>query len=159
MRKLWLDTAAGAAGGLLGAWTMNRFQAGLAKLQPKQTAGREEQAAVKAAEQVFRTVTGHGLTRRQKKTAGPLVHYGFGALIGTVYGMLAARAPAVKTAAGTLYGTAVWLVADEIGAPATRLSKPPGKIPFSKHLAALASRVVYGLTVEGVRWASRKALA
>jgi len=158
MRKLWLNTAAGAAGGLLGAWTMNRFQAGLKRVLPKEPGGGGEPATVQAAERVTETATGHGLTAAQKETAGPAVHYGFGALVGAVYGMLAAKAPVAKTGLGAVYGAAVWLLADEIGVPAAGLSKPPADVPLSKHAAALASHLVYGLTVEGARWTVGKVL-
>src|SRR4051812_20464130 len=84
--NVWFNTAAGALGGLLGAWTMNQFQTGLAKLQPSQQNSQKEgePATVKAAEKVSETTTGHELTAEQKKTAEPVVHYGFGTLVGAI---------------------------------------------------------------------------
>jgi putative membrane protein len=159
--KVWLNTAAGAIGGMLGAWTMNQFQAGVSKLQaPAKAAAhpfREDvPATVKMAENISEITTGHHLTEKEKKKAEPVVHYGFGAFVGAVYGALAAKAPLAKTGSGTVYGAAVWLLADEIGVPAAGLSKPPNQIPARKHFEALASHLVYGLTVEGVRWLSGK---
>jgi hypothetical protein len=154
--NVWLNTAAGAIGGLMGAWTMNQFQAAVAKLQPPGKQGGGEPVTVKAAEQISEAATGHKLTRQQKKTAEPLVHYGFGTLVGAIYGAVAAKAPITKTGAGTVYGATVWLLADEIGVPAAGLSKPPQEVPLMKHLEALGSHLVYGLTVEGVRWLSGK---
>jgi hypothetical protein len=152
--KIWLNTAAGALGGLLGAWSMNQFQAGLKKLEAKNQSPQgsgEEPATVKAGEQIAVTLTGKQLTPPQKKAAEPLVHYGFGTLVGAAYGAIAAKAPVTKAGAGAVYGAAVWLLADEMGVPAAGLSKPPQEVPFTKHLAALASHLIYGLTIEGVR--------
>jgi putative membrane protein len=154
--NVWLNTAAGAIGGLLGAWTMNQFQAGIAKLQTSGQRSGGEPATVKAAEQVSEATTGRELTPAQKKTAEPLVHYGFGTLVGAIYGAAAAKAPITKAGAGRVYGATVWLLADEIGVPAAGLSKPPQEVPLMKHVEALASHLVYGLTVEGVRWLSGK---
>jgi putative membrane protein len=108
------------------------------------------------AQVISEATTGHHLTPREKKTAQPLVHYSFGTLVGAVYGAMAAKVPAAKAGSGTVYGAAVWLLADEVGVPMAGLSKPPQAIPAQKHLEALASHLVYGLTVEGVRWLSGK---
>jgi hypothetical protein len=150
--KVWLSAVAGALGGLLGSWTMNQFQAGMVKLQKPQPKPQGEPATVKVAEGISQATMGHHLTPREKKQAEPLVHYGVGTLVGAVYGAMAAKVPVTKAGSGTVYGAAVWLVADEIGVPMAGLSKPPQQVPVEKHLEALASHLVYGLTVEGVRW-------
>jgi putative membrane protein len=99
------------------------------------------------------------LNAEQKKTAEPLVHYGFGTAVGAIYGLLAAKTGVARAGAGTVYGSTVWLLADEIGVPATGLSKPPTQVPWSGHLQALASHLVYGLTTEGVREGVRRLVA
>ncbi|HEY3827470.1 MAG TPA: DUF1440 domain-containing protein [Bryobacteraceae bacterium] len=160
--NMWLNMAAGAMGGLLGSWTMNRFQSGLAKLEsagkpPEQTSqaqdgqASEEPATVKAGEQISEAVTGRVLTTEKKKVAEPLVHYAFGALVGAFYGALASRKRLATAGMGACYGAGVWLLADEIAVPAAGLSKGPLQVPLKKHLEALAAHLVYGVTTEGVR--------
>ena len=86
------------------------------------------------------------------------MHYAFGTVVGGVYGVVAEFAPVVTTGAGVPFGTAVWLGADEIAVPALGLSKPPTQYPLSKHLYAIASHFVYGLTTDVVRRSLRKVL-
>jgi putative membrane protein len=147
---VWLNMMAGAIGGLLGSWTMNQFQAAISKLQSRQPA-QEEPATAKAADRMSEAATGRHLTPDQKKTAEPLVHYGFGTAVGAIYGLLAAKSPVANAGAGTVYGSTVWLLADEIGVPAAGLSKPPAETPWPQHLQALAAHLIYGLTAEGIR--------
>lgn len=60
-------------------------------------------------------VTGHRLSREQKKKAGPVVHYGFGTAVGGLYGLAYEFAPrSVKGLhPGSGYGTALFVGADE----------------------------------------------
>jgi uncharacterized membrane protein YagU involved in acid resistance len=64
----------------------------------------------------------------------------------------------VTAGAGSAYGAAVWLVGDEAVVPLLGLSKPPSQYPASTHAYALASHLVYGLTLEGGRRAVRALL-
>ncbi len=164
-RKLgpWRGVALGITGGLAGSWLMNQSQTALGKLmesakpaanQPEPP--QSEPATVLTAEKIAESVTGSPLPESKKKSAEPIVHYAFGALVGALYGGLASKAPLITLGAGTLYGAAVWLLADEIAVPAFGLSGPPKKYPLSKHLQALAAHLVYGLTAEGVRRAGAK---
>ena len=54
-----------------------------------------------------------------------------------------------------MFGTAVWLGADEVAVPAFRLSKPPTEYPVSVHAYAFMSHLVYGVTTDLVRRAVR----
>src|SRR5262249_17565750 len=98
------------------------------------------------------------LKPEQKEPAGNLVHYVFGTAVGGLYGLLAEKAPHTRAGFGTLYGTAVWLGADEVALPLLGLSKAPRHYPWSTHASALASHLVYGSTMELVRLASRRAM-
>jgi putative membrane protein len=86
----------------------------------------------------------HELTENQKEWAGPAVHYGLGSALGAVYGLMAAR-PEARAGAGTSYGAAVWLAADEVAVPMLGLSGPPSETPLSGHVNALASHLIFGL--------------
>lgn len=170
--------AAGVIGGFAGAIAMNQFQALLGKLSEKsddsksqrqqghqeQGGGKDRQpqqdkeqelATVKTAEAISEGVFDHDLTEREKKYAGPAVHYAMGITSGAIYGAAAELAPMSTSAAGLPFGAAVWLVADEEAVPAFGLSKSPLEYPASTHAYALASHLVYGLTTEFARRAVR----
>ena len=175
--------AAGLIGGLVASWTMNRFQDVWMKLagpqssgagSPQQAEGQEsgpgsgptqmksdeerDDATVKTASAISEGVFDHELTRREKKIAGPAVHYAFGTSVGGLYGAAAELAPEVAAGAGLPFGAAFWLVADETALPLLGLSKGPTAYPVSTHVYALASHFVYGLTTELVRRGVRNSL-
>ena len=140
------SVVAGTAGGLIAAFAMNQFQALLSTVSGQQESNSEdEDATVKTAKAISQTFFSHELTDDEKKWAAPAVHYGLGASLGAVYGALAETVPVTTTGAGTLYGTAVWIGADEIAVPAFGLSKGPSETPLSSHASALASHLVFGL--------------
>jgi hypothetical protein len=176
---------AGAAGGLVASWVMNQFQALLSRmtqgverrhgaqslqqgaprhgvareLQERGLDSEEDNAAVRAAVVVSERLFGLELAEREEKEmAGAVVHYAFGVATGGLYGAMAELKPAATAGAGLPFGVAVWLVADEIVAPALGLSKPPTDYPLSTHAYSIASHLVYGLTTEIVRREVRRAL-
>jgi putative membrane protein len=117
----------------------------------QQSDGGGEDATVRTARAISQQIFDHKLTEAQTKWAGPAVHYGFGALVGAAYGILAETVPTLTAGYGTAYGSAVWLAADEIGVPAFGLSQPPSETPVTSHLQALASHLVYGVTTDLTR--------
>lgn len=181
---IWKGLAAGAAGGLVAAAVMNRFQALLSRLagreershgaqslqqgSPRQGIGLELRAAGKdapdddaterLANAVSVKISGRELTASEKAAAGTAFHYAMGATSGALYGALAEFAPAATSGAGLPFGAAVWLVADEALVPAAGLSKSPEEYPLSIHAYSFASHLVFGLTAEVVRRAARRGL-
>jgi putative membrane protein len=161
---------AGIAGGLLASLVMEQFQALWTKAaEAIERAGNDDQkdkrkgrkgdpANVKAAQSISKNVFGRRLPKSKKRLAGEAVHYAIGTTLAAIYGALAEASPITTLGDGVVFGTAVWLLADEISVPALRLSKPPTKIPVSTHVYALISHLVYGWTAEMVRRAVRKAL-
>lgn len=155
--------AAGIAGGLIASFVMEKVQAAIEDLssdnrsapggggQQHRKPQEGEPATYKAADAVATTIAGQRIPRKWKPAAGAAVHYAFGAAVGGVYGAAAASRPEVTALAGIPFGTAVWLVADEVGVPAAGLAKGPAEYPLSKHASALAAHVVYGATIELVR--------
>lgn len=163
--------AAGAIGGLLGSAAMVLFNHVLASIgfgesdlgrhhqhrridaKPNDSDGTiaDEPASRKAASRAVEAVTGAPLNEREKDTAGSIFHYGFGAAAGAVYGALAAAEPKVTLGGGVPFGAAVFLTAGEMGIPLAGLSRKPTEYPPARHLAGLATHLVYGLTLETVR--------
>ncbi len=158
----------GLAGGLVASWAMNQFQSLLSNFprqngdpqeqQPEQSGADNEPATEKAAVAIAKSIFGHELPQSIKKPAGEVVHYAMGAISGVMYGAAAEFVPDVTIGAGLPFGAAVWLVADEVIVPALQLSKQPLQYLASKHLNALASHLVYGLTTEIGRRSVRQGL-
>ncbi len=155
---------AGVAGGLLASFLMEQFQAawsaaaGAIAPSQKRAGRRSDPATVKAANLLAEKVTGHKLPANYKPLGGEAVHYGIGAASAAVYGVLAEVAPVVTIGDGAVFGTGIWLLADELAVPAAGLSKPAREIPITTHVYALASHLVYGWITETVRQAIRRAL-
>ncbi len=152
--------AAGVAGGLLASWIMNRYQAAWSKAAEKlqeprqQESGQKresEDATMKAADRAARLALHRGLSKNEKKKAGPVVHYAFGAAMGGVYGLLAEYVPAARAGFGTAFGAALFVGADEFAVPALGLSGAPEEAPLSSHLYGLSAHLVYGAGTEAVR--------
>ena len=81
-----------------------------------------------------------------KSALSYVVHYGFGAVQGGLFGAFtAAGSPARSVAAGPAFGTAVWLGADELGVSLLGLADGPAKYPVSQHLHRWGAHLAYGL--------------
>src|SRR5436309_2840902 len=167
-RNGWKGLVAGVVGGVVASWAMDRFQywwlsfGGDDELQLQQTPSEEgnrvEPATVKTASAFSEGVFGHSLTIKEKKIAGPVVHYLVGTTAGAVYGVAAEYEPDVTTLAGIPFGAAFWMVVDEGALPLLGLAKGPTAYPISTHAYALASHLFFGLTAEVVRSSVRRAL-
>jgi len=160
--------AAGAAGGLVAAWAMERFQVLFSRARgddadaAQRATGREIEWTARTQDQLsgetgpatVRTaeaLAGTPLEPRERAVAGPLFHYAFGAGVGAVYGALAERQPDVVRGFGIPFGLAVWAAADEAGVPALGLTRSPAERPASAHVYSFLSHVVYGAATEAVR--------
>jgi uncharacterized membrane protein YagU involved in acid resistance len=110
-----------------------------------------DDATQKTADAISKAVLHHELSNAEKAWAGPAVHYGFGTIVGAVYGALAERIPVAQAASGAAYGSAVWLLADDVAVPALGLGKPADQVPVPANVKALASHVVYGVVTDATR--------
>jgi putative membrane protein len=161
-RSAWKGIVAGAVAGLAATYAMSKFQGSFAKLAQEDQGNQSDQtgepSTVKVADRAAVAATGRHLPDEQKEKAGNLVHYGFGTLMGALYGVAAEYVPAARTGLGSAFGSALFVGADEIGVPLAGLSKPPQETPAKLHLYAWAAHLVYGTALEGTRLATRKAL-
>lgn len=151
--------AAGIVGGLAASWVMTRFHValyggGVTGIEEPQSHrpvdGGHHDPTTKAADVAVSAVTSSPLTPAEKRVAGPVMHYLFGAGMGALYGGLAHVWPAARAGAGVPFGLGVWLVADEVALPALGLAEGPRAYPFSTHAEMLAAHVVFGLTTHAV---------
>jgi len=177
-RHLLRGMAAGLLAGAAASWAMNQFQAMRPTRQCKGTrefsggessardrpssqkheGGDDENATVKTAVAISRNLFQHELTDREKQIAGPLVHYGFGALVGALYGGLAELLPFARAGLGLPFGFALWLLGDEIAVPALGLAERPTEYPPEVHADALAAHFMYGITTDVLRRVLRHVL-
>jgi len=161
--KLMRGAAAGLVAGIVASYAMEKFQAAVASLtEPEEQDGPEKQQSEPMTEKVARefseTVLAYEPTKNEKAIGGEAVHYAVGGVSGLLYGVAAEISPKSTTGLGLPFGTSVWLGADEIGTWASGLAKAPTEYSASKHLYALSSHLVYGLTTELVRRGVRKIL-
>ena len=153
----------GAIAGATAAWAMNRFQSLLGKAtEPKprryssphrQPAPEDaaEDATMKVADRIARRVHFRPLSPEEKAKAGPIVHYAFGTAMGALYGLTTEYFPEARAGFGTIFGTLLFALADEVAVPLAGFSGKPSEYPVSSHLRALASHIVYGASAEAVR--------
>jgi putative membrane protein len=161
---------AGIAGGLVASWVMNEFIAGPGKqlthavqtpeenLQQAQPSDAPD-ATMKTADLLVETVTGgRHLTYEQQQTAGPIVHYAFGALMGGIYGCLAEYSSIVRSGFGATFGATLFASADLLAVPALHLSGPLSEAPAEALVTPFAAHLVYGTSTDLVRRLVRKLL-
>lgn len=83
------------------------------------------------------------------------IHWGYGILWGGLFGVLRNRVPVIGSAAGLTYGTALWLIGDELMMPVLKLSPPSTDFPWQNHARAFTNHAAYGTTV----WITLEALS
>jgi uncharacterized membrane protein YagU involved in acid resistance len=161
-QKLWKGAVSGAVAGLAASWTMNQFQSLWSKIEKQESGhsqpGEDEDATMKAANLAAEKTLHRELSKEEKKKVAPYFHYGFGTLMGALYGILSEQFPSARSGFGTAFATGLFLVGDEGAVPALKLSKSAREVPLSAHLEALASHIVYGVSTESVRRGMRAAL-
>lgn len=91
------------------------------------------------------------LEAEEKARAAKLVHYGFGAMWGGLYGLSRESAPGfVDTPLGVAaFSTGVWALGDNALLALFRIAAPPQRYPAKVHAFALAAHLAYG----GAVWA------
>jgi len=174
MPDRWKGILAGAVGGVGATAAMSAFQSLWKyvdhRVLPRTTNGTlsdeadwvdgdgQAPATVNAAERLASGLFGYELDERQKGFSASAIHFGFGTVVGAVYGALAEFSAEIARGDGVPFGTALMAVSDELGVPALGLSRPPQEKPMSSHLYGLCSHVVYGFVLETTRRAVRRAL-
>ena len=148
---------AGVGGGLLASFLMEQFQSLWQKVsqelnpQKEENESKGEPATVKAAQAISTGLTYQKIRRENKAAAGEILHYAMGGTSGAIYGVAAELTPLATAGEGLVFGTSVWMAADNALVAALGLAKPPTKTPLSTHIYALSSHLVYGFITETVR--------
>jgi putative membrane protein len=153
-RALVVSLAGGLLGGLVGAAAMSAAHTLITRARPPALPPadqREDDATVKIADAVSRTIRGAPLPETAKPTAGSVVHYAFGATMGLAQGAVGPVLPLAGAGGGLGFGAAVWLGAHVITVPALGLAPSPRRQPWSKEGLELALHLLFGVCAEQVR--------
>lgn len=155
-------TALGLAGGLAATWIMTQLQNLLSAKSDEKDNEQEarhsqeheqekpESPTVLVADQLSRLVRGRRVSDAHRQTAGQIVHYGYGTLMGGVYGLITGMMPELARGRGLAWGTVLWLGGDEVAVPLLKLSPPPQEHPVSVHASALGAHLVYGVSLYAI---------
>ena len=142
--------AAGLLGGLLAAGAMSLLHTVLADGDPGGGQSAPDDATVKVAAAAT-SLVGYRLGEAEKKPAGSVVHYVFGAVVGAVYGAAAEIVPMVSRAVGLPFGATVWLGAHVVAVPALGLAESLVRQPAAKEAEEFGLHLLYGTITELVR--------
>jgi len=101
------------------------------------------------AQTLFTAVLNRSATARELSMAAAVIHFGFGATVGAIYGVVADKTD--RRTSGPELGTTLWLAADEIAMPLLGLSQSTLRRPLEMHLQSFVAHLVYGVVTERVR--------
>ena len=153
--NLFAGLAAGAVGGLAGAWVKAKLegplQAATDRLLQDGDADVTRTPHGVPPVRLVEKAAGHKLGFGQRQTAKHGIHYAFSATMGALYGALAEVAPPVTAGNGAVAGVALWLGAHEAALPLLGLAPAPKDLPASNHIWEGISHIGYGMAVETVR--------
>jgi putative membrane protein len=138
-RSLFKGFLAGAIGGLVGAAAKAAGEA----VYPPRTQGQIPPPAVLV---------------KEEEVSVRAIHWGFGALVGGVYGALAEYQPAVTGRLGANFGLTLCGITHASALPMMGLTESPENQPAREHASELVTHAIYGVTTEVVRRLARKAL-
>ncbi len=121
-----------------------------------QTAREDENATEAVGRIGYDAVTGHEPDEETRHRLGQAVHWGYGVLLGGLYGALRPEAGLPDIAGGLGYGTAAWVLGDEVMVPLLGLSEGPTAHPWQEHATALGAHLVYGTITAAATQALRR---
>jgi uncharacterized membrane protein YagU involved in acid resistance len=146
----WKGLVAGALGGFAAAFAMSQFHSLVLPPQNVPWQNREDSTVV-AGSFISQSLFHHKLNEREKKIAGPVVHYAFGASMAAAYGTIVEWEPVTAAGWGIPFGIVVWLGAHVITVPALGLSEAITRSTLPAEATEFAAHLVYGTVTEAVR--------
>ena len=174
VRDVWKGMAVGAVSGVAASWLMLRFSegpgsrwldAGKTDADCRKERDRQErdgpdnpESVTMQAAEVFASHApgGRHLSLEERKKGGTVVHFGFGAAMGALYGGAAEMAPIIGAGVGVPFGTLLWAGTDLLTIPAVGFAKWPVDEPAAAHATHWAAHVLYAVTMEGCRRLGRR---
>ena len=142
---------AGMVGGLVGSCAMVLYMEVVSKAVNGDRPPQGDNVTAKVADLTMRKMTGEEPSEQAKQTGGAIVHYGFGTIVGAVYGAAVEYLPWASVGFGALYGTTLFVVADEFSLPRLELAHWPADESALDQLGHLGAHLVYGMATEAAR--------
>jgi hypothetical protein len=167
-RNVLGEIALGAVAGAAATWLMGKATNYLYEHENETARQREDkvrggQSAYETAAEKVAGLVCQPLSDDERKKMGAAIHWSVGIGSSALYALLrrrlAGRGLGRELAAGALFGTAVWLLLDEVGNVALGLTPGPTAFPWQAHARGLAGHLVLGLAAEGVLQAADLAVA
>ena len=176
----WVGLGLGLAGGAVGLVAMSGYWKVVSLLSPDDPAQREtarepgplnsialfgsprregEPSTEAAGRIAYRLIT--GVEPRSRETLQALstaVHYGFGLVMGGLFGAIRGPAAPPDPVAGLAFGAALWLGAHELVVPLVGLGDGPTAEPIAMHAHELGGHLAYGLATAAATQALRRLL-
>ncbi len=141
-RSLFKGFLAGAIGGLVGAAAKAAGEA----VYPPRTQGQIPPPAV-----LVNRMADRPLSENEEEVSVQAIHWGFGALVGGVYGALAEYQPVVTGRLGANFGLTLCGITHASALPMMGLTESPENQPAREHASELVTHAIYGVTTEVVR--------
>lgn len=120
---------------------------------------REDESAPDTVGRIgYEKAIGHEPDEETRKKLGRAVHWGYGVLMGGLYGALRQEADGPDLKAGLGYGTALWMVGDEIMVPLLGLAEGPSGHSIPDHAKGLGAHLAYGAATAGATQALKRVM-
>ncbi len=100
---------------------------------------------------LVRKIAGRALGKKSEAPAQKYIHYGFGALVGAGYGVLAEFHPGATAGQGALFGAGLNLITHETALPLLGLSAPPLEQKPREQASEAITHLIFGVAVELTR--------
>jgi hypothetical protein len=144
----------GAVAGAIGTVAMDMVTWPMYRREDERAYRREKQAQVGgkwvahvAAEKLARKL-GAQPGPQGLYAAGKAIHFLLGIGPGMTYALLRRRHPKIAAGGGLLFGLTVFLLNDELMAPAAGLASGPRRYPWQAHARGLLGHLMFGLATE-----------
>jgi putative membrane protein len=148
-RSLLKGFVAGVIGGLVGAAAKAAGEA----VYPPRTQGQIAPPAV-----LVNLLSAQPLSEEEEEVSVRAIHWGFGALVGGVYGALAEYQPKVTGRLGADFGLVLCGLTHVSALPLMGLTESPENQPVREHASELVTHAIYGVVTEVVRRGVRKVI-
>ncbi len=146
---------AGVVGGLVGSVALRAWMTAVSSLHRGTTVPDRHGPAHQVGSLVAEKLGRKPLSPRELLVVGEVVHYLFGAFSGAIYGGLAEYQPWTTAGMGMLFGTGVFVAADESSLPLLRLVPPPSSEAPAARMEHWGAHLVFGVTSEVTRRKTR----
>lgn len=143
----------GAVAGLIGGIVATAVKTAAEKVYPPRTHHEPEPTSV-----AVQKLGASSAPSPQNKVASESLHWGFGALAGAAYGVVAEVYPQITAKNGVTFGMTLMAFTHEGTLPALGLSAEPKDQQPREQRSEMVTHVIYGVVAETVRKLVRRTL-